>query len=331
MASSNTPEIVVLHRLIHRADPEDLADEIEKRLPNATIHTATSAAESAEYIQTADIAVGAFLTEQLLSNAEQLSWFQTVSAGVDHLPYEEIDERSIHLTSASGVHAEPVAEQAIAYMLAFERDLPRALEQKNRREFRPWVGGELHGKTLGVVGLGSIGTRVAELGDAFGMEILGTKRDPSTAPSVVETVYGPSSTEQLCAQSDYVVLTCPLTERTRGLIDERKFGSMASDSVLINLARGGVVDEEALITALQRGEIAGAALDVFTTEPLPENSPLWNLSNVLLTPHIGGSTPKYWERCADIFVENYEHYVNEDYGSMTNRMSTVADDGGDSA
>ncbi|MCW8173668.1 hypothetical protein D8S78_23820 [Natrialba swarupiae] len=101
-------------------------------------------------------------------------------------------------------------------MLAFERDLPRALEQKNRREFRPWVGGELHGKTLGVVGLGSIGTRVAELGDAFGMEILGTKRDPSTAPSVVETVYGPSSTEQLCAQSDYVVLTCPLTERTRG-------------------------------------------------------------------------------------------------------------------
>lgn len=313
------PDVAIPYRLIHRSDPSDVAAAIRDRLPDVDCHVATTAAESTEYLRDAAVAVGVYLSEEDLAEAADLEWFQAVSAGVGHLPCERLRERGIALTTASGVHAVPVSEQVLAYMLAFERSLLRAFEQKRRREFRYWSGGELRGKTLGVVGLGAIGGRVAQLGDALGMTVVGTKRDPATAPDAVAEVYGPSGTDRVCARSDYLVLACPLTEVTAGLIDEAKLGAMPSDAVLINVARGGVVDQDALIGALQRGEIDGAALDVFETEPLPRDSPLWDLSNVVVTPHMAGSTPEYWDRLADIFAHNYECYVDGDRDAMESR------------
>ncbi|MDY6817300.1 MAG: NAD(P)-dependent oxidoreductase, partial [Halobacteriales archaeon] len=192
-------------------------------------------------------------------------------------------------------------------------------EQQARHEFRYWQGGELHGGTLGIIGLGEVGSRVAQLGQALEMTVIGTKRDPGSAPAAVDEALGPGDTDRVCARADYLVLACPLTEDTRGLIGETQLGTMPSDGVLINVARGPVVDEDALIRALQRSEIGGAALDVFTEEPLPGDSPLWDFSNVILTPHIAGSTPKYWDRLADIFAHNYTCYRDGEYDEMQNR------------
>jgi phosphoglycerate dehydrogenase-like enzyme len=317
--TADRPDVTVQHRLIHRSDPTDVAAAIRTRLPDVDCHVATTAAESTEYLRDAEVAVGVYLSREDLAEAADLEWFQAVSAGVGHLPRERLREQDVTLTTASGVHAVPTSEQVLAYMLAFERDLLRAFEQKRRREFRHWSGGELRGKTLGVVGLGEIGSRVARLGSALEMTVVGTKRDLSTAPDAVDEVRGPAGTDWVCARSDYLVLACPLTEETEGLIDETKLGAMPSDAILINVARGGVVDQDALIGALQRGEIDGAALDVFETEPLPRESPLWDLANVLVTPHMAGSTPEYWNRLADIFAHNYECYVDGDRDAMENR------------
>lgn len=317
--TADRPDVTVLHRMVHRSDPADLAGAIRDRLPDVSCRVARTAAESADYLQDAEIAVGVFFSEADLADAADLEWFQAVSAGVNHLPLAQLREREIALTTASGVHAVPISEQVLAYMLAFERDLLRAFEQKRGREFRHWSGGELRDKTLGVVGLGEIGGRVAQLGAAFDMTVLGTKRDPSTGPDAADEIFGPSGTAEVCARSDYLVLACPLTEETEGLIDEAALGAMPSDAVLINIARGGVVAQDALVDALQRGEIAGAALDVFETEPLPRESPLWDFSNVIVTPHMAGSTPEYWNRVADIFAHNYECYVEGDLDAMENR------------
>ena len=317
------PETLLLHTAAtsHWTDLDSLASALGKRLPDLDLRVARTPPESRERIATAEIVIAPRVPGELLSAAEELRWIQALSSGVDFFDFETLDERGIALTNVAGVHAEPIAEQVLGYMLAFERGIVEGMRQQRRRVWERYEGGELRGKTLGVIGVGAIGTRAAELAQAFGMTVVGSKRDPETAPDAVDECFGPDGLHDLLARSDYVVVACPLTDETRDLLSYDELGTMGSDSVLINIARGPIVDEEALETALQQAIVGGAALDVFDSEPLSPDSPLWDLSNVIVTPHMAGSTPKKSARVADLFAENYAAYLEDGPDAMSTLVS----------
>jgi phosphoglycerate dehydrogenase-like enzyme len=304
------PTLLVTHT-VPPETADELLDALAVELPDAEILSAATPEETDEHLARADALVTGRLDAELLTRAD-VQWVQALSAGVDSYPLEAMEEAGIVLTNASGVHAEPIGEQVLGAMLSFERRFLESQRNKERNSWERVEGGELKGKTLGVVGVGAIGGRVAELGSAFGMEVLGTKRNPETMPDAVDEAFGADGYTELCQRADYLVLACPLTEETEGLVGSAEFRLLSRDAVLVNIARGGVVDEEALIRALQYDQIGGAALDVFETEPLPADSPLWTLSNVLLTPHMAGSTPKKAERWAEIIGENYRCFGTDD-------------------
>ncbi|WP_096390233.1 D-2-hydroxyacid dehydrogenase [Halopenitus persicus] len=317
---STPPTVLVMHEAPHDRSVEELWTAIESHDAAIDLRRARSYAETERQIPEAEIVVTRALDEDLLEAATELEWVQALNAGVDHYDLDRMRDRDIILTNASGVHAIPAAEQVLGTMLLFERNLLEGIRRHRRREWRHFSGGELHGSTVGVIGVGEIGGGIADRTSAFGMETLGLRRNPDQGHDSVDEMFGPDELDALLARSKYVVLSCPLTEDTRGLLDARAFESMRSDAVVVNVARGEVVDEDALVTALRGGEIGGAALDVQATEPLPEDSPLWNLSNVLVTPHMAGSSPKYLDRCADIFLSNYERYRRGEYDAFENRV-----------
>jgi len=297
-----------------------LRTALADRLPDADLAVTATPSETDDRLPDAEIVATVRLPDDRLADAESLRWLQSLSAGVDHFDADALESRGIALTNASGVHAEPIGEQVLGYMLVFERNIHKGIAQQHRGVWESYGGRELRDETVGIVGVGAIGARVAELASAFGMEVLGTKRTPETAPEAVDEAFGPDGLYEVLSRSDYVVVACPLTDETRGLLDEEAFRTMPSTGVVVNVARGEIVDQAALTEALQEGLIRGAALDVFDEEPLPADSPLWDLSNAVVTPHMAGSTPHYWERCADLFAENYGRYVAGDLDGMTNRV-----------
>jgi phosphoglycerate dehydrogenase-like enzyme len=297
-----------------------LRSELTAELSDITIEYASTPPASREAIETASVVVAFGLPDDLLACAESLRWVQALSAGVNTYDVDTLDAANVVLTTVSGIHAQPIAEQVLGYMLAFERGIHTGLGQQQRGVWERYTGGELADATLGIVGVGAIGQRVAELASAVGMETLGLKRDPETGGDSVDELFGPDGLYEVLRRADYTVLACPLTDETYGLIDREELQTMNDAGVLINIARGDVVDEETLVHALQNGWIRGAALDVFSTEPLPAESPLWDLSNVIVTPHMAGSTPHYTERSAAIVAENYRAFVAGDIDAMTNRV-----------
>lgn len=309
---------VILHTTFGNMAPE-LADELTARLDEPP-QVAETPEESHDLLSSAEVAIAGRFPDEFLESANDLRWLQAMSAGVDFIDQEAFVARGIALTNAAGVHPQPAAEQTFGCMLTFERQLHVAIENHRRGVWERYSPGELAGKTLGVVGLGAIGARIAELGQAFGMTVIGTKRDTASVPASVDEVYAPADLREVLTRSEYLVLACPLTEDTRGMIGEEQLRAMKSDAVLVNVARGGVVDQDALVRALQYRHIRGAALDVFEEEPLPADSPLWDLSNVLVTPHVAGSTPRYAERLAEIFVRNYERYLETGVDELENRV-----------
>jgi phosphoglycerate dehydrogenase-like enzyme len=316
---SERPEILLPHYLSDGAR-EGLREAILDLLPDANLEVAGTPPETDERLPTAEVVVTGPFPDDRLDAAGNLRWIQAVSAGVDHFDRDALSAAGVVLTNASGVHAEPIGEQVLGYMLVFERNIQKGVRQQARGVWETYGGRELRDETVGIIGLGAIGGRIAELADAFGMEVLGTKRDPETAPDAVDEAFAPEGLYEVLSRSDYVVVACPLTEETRGLVGTEELRTMPSSAVLVNVARGEIVDEDALTEALQQGRIRGAALDVFEEEPLPSESPLWDLSNVVVTPHMAGSTPHYYDRCADLFVENYEQFVAGEMDAMENRI-----------
>lgn len=264
------------------------------------------------------------LSAAQLERAENLQWVQALSAGVDSYDREAFAEHDVVLTNASGVHAEPIGEQVLGYMLTFARRLHVGQRRKQEGTWFRYHGEELRGKTVGIVGVGAIGSRVAELTDAVGMRVVGTKRDPSSlsedTAAVVDEIYAPEGLPKVLQQADYLVVACPLTEETRGLIGAAELRMLGREAVLVNVARGAVVDQDALTQSLRGDALRGAALDVFEAEPLPADSPLWDLPNVLITPHQAGSTPQWPQRCAAILGDNYEALRSGDRAEMRNRV-----------
>jgi len=265
-------------------------------------------------------------TEVLLSNpvvpddiverAQALKWLQLTSAGVDRLLNAPVVQSHVTVTTASGIHAVPISEYVIGAMLAFGKGLPRAFRAQRERAWRPFWPEELEAKTVGVLGVGAIGARVVELSKALGMRVLAMRRSverrmtgAEAGNAAVDEMLPPSELTYLLGESDYVVVALPLTPESRELIGEAELRAMKPNAVIVNIGRGAIIDEAALVRALKEGWIAGAALDVFQQEPLSPESELWGLENVIVTPHISGGTPRYMERAVELFCDNLQRYL----------------------
>jgi len=243
--------------------------------------------------------------------APRLKWVQLTSAGADRLLNSGFIEQGVIVTTVSGLHATPIGEFVLLSMLMFAKGTPKTLRAQLRHEWTRFAPRELYGATVGVIGAGHIGAEVGRLAKAFGCRVLATRRSATgvrPAPFADE-VHPPSALLDLLPRCDYVALCVPLTAETRGMIGERELRAMKPTAVLVNIARGAVVVERDLIRALRDGWIAGAALDVFEQEPLPAESPLWDMENVVLTPHISGGTEIYNQRAVAIFCENLRRYL----------------------
>ncbi|GIO25308.1 D-2-hydroxyacid dehydrogenase [Oceanobacillus sp. J11TS1] len=281
-----------------------------------------------------DIQVGKELSDDILKKAEilvnwrkdkentylesdQLKWVQTWSAGVDSLNLSQIAEKQIKLTSANGVHAYPISETIFAYILGFTRLIHTYVRQQQEKTWHhAHLRGEIHGKTIGVLGVGEIGKETAKIAKTFGMKVLGVRHSGKDT-AYVDEMYQTDQLDEVLSQSDFVVVTLPLTENTRHLIGKEQFKQMKNDAFFVNIGRGPIVDEKALIEALEKNEIAGAGLDVFENEPLEQSSPLWEMENVILTPHTAGATEFYNQRVIeDIFIPNLKSYLNGETPSI---------------
>ena len=297
------PDVVVLRQTIHGAGASELAAAIRKRLPDRSVALAKTPTEERELIRDARVAVGLNIDEELLAAAEELDLFACVFAGTGHLPRDLLDRHGVAVTNASGVHGPNIAEHVVGAMIAHARQFHRAYRQQSRREWRTYETTEVYGSTVAVVGLGAIGGAVVDRLEPFDVETVGVRYTPEKGGPTDE-VYGFDEFHEAVADAEFVVLACPLTETTRGLVDADALRTMRPDAVIVNIARGPVVDTDALVTELRNNRIRGAALDVTDPEPLPEDHPLWGLTNATITPHNAGHTPRYYERVADILADN---------------------------
>jgi phosphoglycerate dehydrogenase-like enzyme len=243
-----------------------------------------------------------------LFRLDQLRWFHSFSAGVDSPAFKVILDRGTLLTNSSGASAPSIAQYVISMMLYRSKPFDAWREQQSRHEWKPALGRDLTGQTSGIIGTGAIGGEVARLAKAMGMRTIGMRRSGKPARHIDEMVTA-RKLRYLLRESDFVVLACPLTKETEGLLGAAQLAVMKPTATLINVARGRIVDEAALIDALEAGTIAGACLDVFTVEPLPETSPLWSMPNVVVTPHNSGVSPLNMERAMGIFIDNLGRFV----------------------
>lgn len=299
------PKIVALHELseeqIHRI--KDAAPDYDfimgkyKELPPGTVAKA-------------DILLGwtGAAADETLQEDSRVRWIQVWSAGVDRMPLGRLRERGIRLTNASGVHSIPISEHIFAMMLAYARNLHQAVRNQSKGSWdKSGTFSELSGKTAVIAGVGQIGSAAAKVAKVFGMTTVGVRRSGRPDPHI-DRMYGTDELDQALAEGDFVINILPLTAETKGLFNAGRFAAMKDDAFFVNVGRGPTVDTNALVAALKSGKLAGAGLDVFEEEPLPEDHPLWSLDNVILTPHTAGDTVHYTERVLDIFLDNLKAY-----------------------
>ena len=295
------------------ANDAELRDAIELRFAERE--------QIPEQIADAPIFVCGGISSEALAAANNLRWLAFWSAGLDGKITLEMTNRHLLITNASGVHGPNIAEHVLAFMLMFTREMPFYTRQQiagkyDRGEYPKRSGaGELSGQTLGIVGLGRIGEALTQRAKAFEMRVVATKRDPNSryeAAIQPDAIYAAEELPRLLAESDHICNCLPYTPETEHLFNAEAFAQMKPTAYFYNIGRGKTVDEAALVAALQSEKIAGAGLDVFETEPLPADSPLWQMENVIITPHVSGGTPHYFPRFAAIFAANLKRYLNRE-------------------
>ncbi|WFR59294.1 D-2-hydroxyacid dehydrogenase [Anaerocolumna sp. AGMB13025] len=278
--------------------------------PGAVLIAAQAKETTKELIRQADIIYG-WPEVQYLKDAENLKWLHLPSAGADgYTNKASYYNKDIILTNSSGVFGLPIAEHVFAMILSYNRNLQEYAYDKKEKI---WKGltktRDFYGSTIGIIGLGDIGTEIAKRAKAWGAEVLAVKRTITEVPEYVDKLYSLEDIDEVLTQSDYVVLALPNTQKTQGIMNEEKLKKMKPHAFLVNIGRGALIDQEALIKALQENWIGGAGLDVTTPEPLPEDSPLWELPNVILTPHTSGSSPSNITRRFEMFNRNLKLFL----------------------
>jgi len=307
MSEPDAPDVLVLRKPTHGMPLSDYAAALRERLPDADLRVARTPAEERELIERAPVVTGMEIDEDLLAHAEAIELFACAYAGTGHLPLDALEDRGVAVTNASGVHGPNIGEHVVGNLLVFARRLHEGWRRQRNREWRHFQAYELKDSTVTVVGLGAIGRAVVERLQGFGVDTIGVRYTPSKGGPTDEVVgFDPDAFHDALARTDYLVLACPLTETTRALVGAEEFTTLPPESVVVNVARGPVVDTDALVDALRSEYVRGAALDVTDPEPLPEDHPLWNFENCLITPHCSGHTPEYYERQADIVAENLD-------------------------
>jgi phosphoglycerate dehydrogenase-like enzyme len=309
--------ILLYHRFELWQVPAWFVEKLHQEFPALEVSRRNTYDDVAQFLQGAEIVFTLSLRPDQFKAAPRLKWIHCPAAAVHQLIYPELVNSDVVLTNGSQIHGPVVAEHVIALILALSKDLHLAARFQQRHVWgqeeiwnaRPRPR-EVAGATLGLVGLGSIGRDVAKHASALGMKVIATRHDPAKPiPEGVSEVLPADQINSLLARSDYIVLAAPVTAGTERLINRERLLQMKPDACLINVGRGQLVDEAALADALRERRIGGAALDVFEQEPLPKDSPLWDLDNVLITPHTGGLSAKLWERQYDLFSENLRRYL----------------------
>jgi phosphoglycerate dehydrogenase-like enzyme len=305
----------VKKKLIITQDLHPSYNEIIKEIiPEWDVYIGKESSIWVEHLRDAEIVAGwkKEIKEHCLEGSSQLKWLQTWSAGVNNVPLSELESRNIQLTSANGVHAYPISETIFGLMLALTRKIHTYVKnQQSKKWHHAHMNLEMHEKTVGIIGVGAIGKETAKIAKAFGMNVIGI-RHSGIQEEYVDEMYKQDQLNEILPLCDYVVITLPLTKETYRLMGAEQLKLMKSSAFLINIGRGEIINEAALVQALTENEIAGAGLDVFVKEPLSEDSPLWELENVIITPHTSGSTEHYNKRVMDdIFIPNLKSYIDD--------------------
>jgi len=296
-------DVLVLDQTIHGMSTRNYRDVLRERLPDMRVELASTPSEYEDLLPQAKILTGFEIDADDVDRATNLERFVCTFAGTDHLPLDAFADNNVDVSNASGVHGPNAAEQVLAYVLTFARNLDRGWRQSEAGTWNHYHTGELYGSTVTVVGMGSIGGAILDRLEPFGVDTIGVRNTPSKGGNA-DGVVGFEDMPEIMPRTDYLILACPLTEKTERLVDQGTLELLSPESVLVNIARGEVVDTDALVQALKTNGLRAAALDVTDPEPLPDGHPLWNLDNCLITPHNVGHTPNYWDRMADIIVED---------------------------
>ena len=304
--TDDSPDILVLGEKAHGIPSTECASALEERLPEYDVRTAQTATAQRELIADAPVVVGLDVDADLIERASELEYFAAGSAGIAHLPMDVFNGKNVAVTNAAGVHVPNVPEHVLGCMLTVARRLDEGWRRQREGRWQHFQAfGELGGSTVTVVGLGPIGQGIVERLEPFGVDTIGVRYTPEKGGPTDEVIgFDEADLHEALVRTDYLVLACPLTETTRGLIGENEFDVLPTDAVVINIARGPVIDTDALLGAIRGNKIHKAALDVTDPEPLPDGHPLWNQEDVLVTPHVSGHTWEYWTRVADIVAEN---------------------------
>ncbi|MGF7397285.1 D-2-hydroxyacid dehydrogenase [Thermoanaerobacterium thermosaccharolyticum] len=295
-------------------------EEMQKIAPQFNVICLDDKKDAYKYIKDTEVLVcfDGDADAEFIHNAENLKWIHLLSAGADAMPFDVLKERKIILTNSKGVHKYQISEQVLGYMLLFERALNYFIRKQMNREWDKSVRvSELYGKSVCILGVGSIGEEIARIAREFGMKTIGVRKSGNIS-QFIDEMYTNDNMIYAVSKADYVICALPLTDDTYHLLGKDFFKNMKNDAVFINIGRGKVVDESSLIDALKNKTIRGAALDVFEEEPLSKESPLWDMENVIITPHTAGISPHYMERGIEIIKHNIKAYLGD--GDFINRV-----------
>ncbi|WP_274655319.1 D-2-hydroxyacid dehydrogenase [Paenibacillus humicola] len=284
--------------------------------PDGWTRTPAQEAQFRQWLAEADILwdFDRYTAPRLSELAPNLKWIQATFSGVGGMVRTAgLDRTDVTVTNAAGIHAVPLAEHCLLAMLYFTKNIPFIQKQQAARRWERYCGRELRGSTVGVIGLGAVGQEVARLSKSIGLKVIGVKRNANADPASlhVDELYPPGELHSVLPRCDFLVLICPHTPETEGMIGERELALLPAGAVLINIARGAVVDEKALIASLRTGRLGGAALDVARTEPLPPDNPLWEMEHVLITPHSASTAEQENRRLTDLFCENLKRFAEQ--------------------
>ena len=300
---------------------DNQADEYKRALapkfPEVRIHAATKEEEVGDFIPKANIILTFKISDGLLQRASNLRWIQALATGVDAFVRLPSLKQEVLLTSTRGIHGPQMSEMAVLLMLALNRHFPEIIRNQDKGIWKSWPAELLYRRKVGILGLGVTGEAIARKCKTFGMVVYGVRRSRKKT-DCVDHLYGPEDLIKVAQEVDFLIIAAPSTPQTHKMVGAEVFSSMKRSAFLINLAWGEIVDEEALISALESGKVAGAALDVFCQEPLPQEHPFWRMKNLIITPHMGGTSTIYVEQALSIFEENLRRYLNGETNSLVN-------------